>query len=213
MPALCADALRFEILAKHGGYYFDMDFRPLLPMDTFVHRHCTTVREGELDRRIDTLVCHEEDMKSDPLNCSIGFVACVPGAATVVRMVNRIATHFLVKLDPRLPASQQCGVQVWRSVVDAHADQVKSIPSRVFYPYGWRDKFASLRVVDPAADGNQALDDELVLKYANHDTIAVHLWDASWWSNDLHFSAHVKRKYMSPCDGKSCDSSESPSLT
>lgn len=171
VPALCADALRYEILLKHGGYYFDIDFLPLRSMDEFECRWGKTRTAVQ-----NVLVCHETDMTLDKLSCSIGFIGCLKGAHSLKLMVSHVATAFSGSLDSRIPAAEQCGVKTWRKIIEATRGSACVIPTIVFYPYGWQQKYNETLEV---------CDNDLIEKYATDETIAVHLWDASWWSSKV----------------------------
>lgn len=114
-----ADIARYEILHKHGGFYADVDTRPLRPID-------------------DALSGHSEFAAAEDKSF-IGntYLACEPGSLVMLALIGGIAANLKDH-----PSSQSASVltgpqyltPIWKKLggyVDTRTE--------LFFPYNWRD--------------------------------------------------------------------------
>ena len=178
-PALAVDALRYEILARHGGVYVDTDFEALEPIEPLVKKVAAHVLGGREESaaasRDDVdmvLVCHEDPTvslrQSDA--CSIGFIGATPGATVLTGAVEAIHKSMSGPIPRRASPADLCGTRFWRRCLGLSSPtgelhhSVVVIPSRALYPYRWDEKRPH--------------------PWPPFGAVAAHHWAASWWEGD-----------------------------
>jgi hypothetical protein len=82
-----ADILRYQILSKEGGWYFDLDFEPLQSIEPL----------ALLLSREDLILCHEEESRTNKI--SNGFFACSTGNTHISATAAAVLTQPLNKGD------------------------------------------------------------------------------------------------------------------
>lgn len=78
-----ADILRYQILSKEGGWYFDLDFEPMQSIEPL----------ALLLSREALILCHEEESRTDKI--SNGFFACSAGNAYISAIAAAVLTQPL----------------------------------------------------------------------------------------------------------------------
>ncbi|HAS82717.1 MAG TPA: hypothetical protein DCS43_08610, partial [Verrucomicrobia bacterium] len=116
-----ADILRYQILAREGGWYFDLDFKPLQDIEPIA-----------LALRRETLIlCQEDSGLHDKV--SNGFFACSPSNPTLLRIAAEVLRQPLNIGDRNMAhIVAHTGPLFFRSMIDA--DQAIFLPPRLFYP-------------------------------------------------------------------------------
>ena len=170
-PALAVDALRYEILARHGGIYVDTDFEAIAPIEPLIRQSAARASVGKSACRELVLVCHEDASVSVQHSdaCSIGFIGATPGASVLARAVASIETSMQGQISRHTAPADLCGTRFWRRCLDASPPleglhpSVAVIPSRVLYPYRW--------------------DERRPHPWPPAGAVAAHHWAASWWDS------------------------------
>ncbi len=78
-----ADILRYQILSKEGGWYFDLDFEPIQSIEPLA-----LLLNGE-----ELILCHEEELRRDLI--SNGFFACSAGNTYMTAIAAAVLTQPL----------------------------------------------------------------------------------------------------------------------
>lgn len=123
-----SNIIRLKALKKYGGVYFDLDFVPVKPIDEL--RQYTAF----VARQPDGIIC----------NAAIG---ATPNHPWINAMLDNYGDY------QKKDASWGC------YIIESHlTDDVKILPTDMFYPYGHNDK------PNPPTE----------------NTLAYHLWEGSW---------------------------------
>lgn len=151
--AQMADILRLEVLLRHGGVYLDTDFEPLRPIDAII--------EGAAGH----VFCSE-----DGAHISTGLIGARPGSPLIARLLDALPQRLGVA-----PVNVETGpLFVTRQLLAEGFDaDVRVVPSRWFYPYGWNEPHRAQETFPNA--------------------YAVHRWAHSWGETPS-FHGRVLRK-------------------
>ena len=150
--AQMADVLRLEILYRYGGVYLDTDFEPLRPIDPIL--------DG-----VSQFFCSE-----DGLHISSGIIGAVPGSPLILRLLDGISPSI-----GHEAATLESGpLYITRNLLgEGFGGDVSLLPSRLFYPYGWKERHRA--------------------QESFPDALAVHRWAHSWYTRPT-LSSRVRKR-------------------
>lgn len=120
--AQISDLMRYEILVREGGYYFDVNM--------FLVKDITSI----LDIPKPLVLCNElgENLKDSDV-ISNSFIGCVPGNPVLKRFLTK---SFLSKIDLKNPhVDEETGPFAFRSILKVGKDNYHVLPAKTFYPY------------------------------------------------------------------------------
>ncbi|HRO60657.1 MAG TPA: glycosyltransferase [Burkholderiaceae bacterium] len=143
--AQMADVLRLEILYRYGGVYIDTDFEPLRPIDPVV--------DGASH-----VFCSE-----DGAHVSTGFIGACPASPLILRLLSGLPGSL-----GRRAANLETGPSYVTQALlgDGFEGDVRFLPSRLLYPYGWNEPQRACEAFPEA--------------------LAVHRWAHSWRTPGSH---------------------------
>lgn len=162
-----SDLMRYSALWEHGGWYFDVDFLPMRPLDDLMSN--LPLMEDRV------IISRQQGHKSgDRLPFAATPLACSPHHTTMARMINEAS-------DPSRAGSRVgFGPSLIRDQVRHHPHQFCIIPPEWFFPWS----IAQMPIVIPHIVNGAA--GRLL---SNVNPIAVHMWadavdiGASWGQN------------------------------
>lgn len=117
-----ADILRYEILRRHGGFYADVDTRPLRPID------------DALSSRREFAVAEDMTWVGNT------FLACVADSPVMAALVNRLHDHAEAVREERgvVGATVVSGPQYMTPIWYEHQAWYDE-RTELWFPYSWRD--------------------------------------------------------------------------
>lgn len=128
-----ADILRYHILSRRGGWYFDLDFEPIQSIEPIA----LLLHQEEL------VLCHEEDIVLDKI--SNGFFACTAGHPAIVRLAEAVLYQSLNTNEFSMAdIVMHTGPEFFKRMLE----DVKSItlPRRLFYPIAFSEIHSGLSI-------------------------------------------------------------------
>ena len=135
-PSELSDVVRYHVLARYGGVYVDTDFESLRPLDGLLGG-------------VQAFAAFES-----PGAVGCGLIGCVPGHCAFRRAAHLSVRALEVNTDVRRTGPPLLTHVLW------DFPEVTLFPSRLFYPYDWREPHRRLE------------------RFA--DAYAVHHWAMSW---------------------------------
>jgi mannosyltransferase OCH1-like enzyme len=167
-----SDILRYLILEKYGGIYFDCDFLPIKNLDNllrgtnFVAGICNpdeTDRPLIANGLIAATVNHKILQKINlTINTKIEFYSTINNQIDIFN--NTGPTFFTNEI-----------VQYLKIFPNEH---IVIYPSSYFYPINYRKR--------------HFINSKLIKRFTFPETYLIHLWNASWFENKISFLSYIK---------------------
>jgi mannosyltransferase OCH1-like enzyme len=122
-PAEKADLLRYEILYQYGGFYVDMDFQSLQPLDTLNYMYDFVIGLQPLDCGL--------------VQLGIGLIGSIPGHPLLDKCLNMIEANFNT-IDKTAGVTVKTGPVYATKIFVQYADTDNlrniALPAHYFYP-------------------------------------------------------------------------------